>query len=392
MKDFRTSVIVVWIFSIGFAQAQEIAIVSSVSSIDDGNVVSNTYDNNLNTRWSALGDGEWAQWDLGSFQNFNELRIAFYLGNTRTSTFDIQVSADGSNWTLVQTGLVSSGTTLDLQSFVVPNQNTRYIRYIGHGNSSNTWNSITEIEIINNIVADTQAPTAAILSGTVQSQTTADLSWSGATDDVGVTGYNIFKDGTLDGTLGNVSTYQVTGLTASTTYDFTVTTLDAAANESVASNTVSVTTDSSGSSGGSTVWAESSGDISYTTGNVGIGTNTIPTDYRLAVSGKIISEELKVQLQATWPDYVFKEGYDLPSLDEVQQHITEKGHLPNIPTAKVVMEHGIEVGEMHRLLLEKIEELTLYTLEQNIQIKQLNTKVLKQQQKLEQLMNSLSEE
>ncbi|WP_396591854.1 fibronectin type III domain-containing protein [Allomuricauda sp. R78024] len=212
---------------------------------------------------------------------------------------------------------------------------------------------------------DTQAPTAPTLSSTAQTDTTADLSWTGATDDTGVTGYKIFKDNNLEVTLGDVSTYQMTGLTASTTYSFAAKAIDAVGNESLASN-ISVTTDASaGSSGGGTVWAESSGDISYTTGNVGIGTSTIPTDYRLAVSGKIISEELKVQLQATWPDYVFKEGYDLPSLEEVQQHITEKGHLPNIPTAKEVKEHGIEVGEMNRLLLEKIEELTLYILKQH---------------------------
>ncbi|WP_396591852.1 fibronectin type III domain-containing protein [Allomuricauda sp. R78024] len=226
---------------------------------------------------------------------------------------------------------------------------------------------------------DTQAPTAPTLSSTAQTDTTADLSWTGATDDTGVTGYNIFKDGVLETTLGNVGTYQVIGLTASTTYNFTVTAMDAAANQSAVSNITPVTTDASGgSSGGGGTWTEASGNLSYTTGNVGIGTSTIPTDYRLAVSGKIISEELKVQLQATWPDYVFKEGYDLPSLDEVQKYIMENGHLPNIPAAKEVKKHGIEVGEMNRLLLEKIEELTLYVL-------QLKAENEKQQKEIEQL-------
>ncbi|WP_422861150.1 DUF2341 domain-containing protein [Flagellimonas sp. W118] len=228
---------------------------------------------------------------------------------------------------------------------------------------------------------DTQSPTSPTLSSTVQTDTTADLSWSGATDNIGVTGYKIFKDGALETTLGNVNTYQVTGLTASTAYNFTATALDAAGNESAASNSVSVTTDSSsggGSSGGS-VWSESNSVASYT-GDVAIGTSTVPTGYKMAIDGKLITEEVKVQLSSNWPDYVFKEGYDLPTLEEIQKHIKEKGRLPKIPSADEVKTNGIELGEMNKLLLEKIEELTLHLLQQNIRI-----------QKLEKINNELSQ-
>ena len=68
-------------------------------------------------------------------------------------------------------------------------------------------------------------------------------------------------------------------------------------------------------------------------GNVGIGI-TNPGTYKLAVKGKIRAEEIKVE--TGWADYVFKEDYNLPSLEEVAQHIKEKGHLPNIPSAKEV--------------------------------------------------------
>ncbi len=97
-------------------------------------------------------------------------------------------------------------------------------------------------------------------------------------------------------------------------------------------------------------------------GKVGIGAEQIPNGYKLAVKGKILAEEIKVE--TGWADYVFKEGYDLPSLAEVEQHIMEKGHLINIPAAEEVEENGIQLGEMNKLLLEKIEELTLYTLQQ----------------------------
>ncbi|MFI0431486.1 fibronectin type III domain-containing protein, partial [Mariniflexile sp. HMF6888] len=91
---------------------------------------------------------------------------------------------------------------------------------------------------------DTQAPTVPTLSSAVQTDTTVDLSWTAATDNIAVTGYKVYKDGVLETTLGNVLSYQVTGLTASTAYNFTVTALDAAGNESAVSNTVNVTTES----------------------------------------------------------------------------------------------------------------------------------------------------
>ena len=218
--------------------------------------------------------------------------------------------------------------------------------------------------------SDTQAPTAPTLSSTGQTDTNADLSWTGAMDDTAVTGYKIFKDGILENTLGTVSTYQVVGLTASTSYSFTATAFDAAGNESGASNAVSITTDTpGGGSSGDTVWNTSGSDIDYTAGNVGIGT-VAQTSYRLAVDGKIHTKEVKVDLTG-WADYVFTKEYELPTLEEVQKHISEKGHLPNVPSAKEVQANGIELGEMNKLLLEKIEELTLYVIELNNEIETL---------------------
>ncbi|WP_417800662.1 hypothetical protein [Tenacibaculum sp.] len=116
-------------------------------------------------------------------------------------------------------------------------------------------------------------------------------------------------------------------------------------------------------------------------GNVGIGTTSIPTNYKLAIAGKTITEEVKVQLQSNWPDYVFSKEYQLTTLQEVEQHINKKGHLQNIPSAKeVAKDGGIELGEMNRKLLEKIEELTLYTIQQEKSINELK-KIVKQQSK-----------
>ncbi len=249
--------------------------------------------------------------------------------------------------------------------------------------ASNTLNITT-----NSTSGDTENPTAPTLSSTVQTDTTVDLSWSGATDNIAVTGYKIFKDGVLESTLGNVLTYQVTSLTASTSYNFTVTALDAAGNESVVSNTLAITTEAA-SGGGSGHWTLNTQNIYYNTGNVGIGTTT--PDEKLAVNGNIHTKEVRVDLNS-WPDYVFTKEYKLLSLEKVKKYIEEKGHLPNVPSAKEVEKHGVKLGMMNAKLLEKIEELTLYILEQKKEIdfqNNQNARFQKRLTRLEELINKI---
>ncbi|MGW9686769.1 hypothetical protein [Flagellimonas sp. 2504JD1-5] len=114
-------------------------------------------------------------------------------------------------------------------------------------------------------------------------------------------------------------------------------------------------------------------------GKVGIGTTN--PDSKLTVKGNIHAEEVKVDLSVPGPDYVFKEDYNLKSLEEVQNYIKEHGHLPNIPSAKEMEANGIQLGEMNMKLLEKIEELTLYTLEQEKKLKTQNFKIEKLEEK-----------
>ena len=101
-------------------------------------------------------------------------------------------------------------------------------------------------------------------------------------------------------------------------------------------------------------------------GNVGIGT-TNTFGYKLAVNGAIGSKEVVVETTSAWPDFVFEPHYDLPTLEEVEQHIADQGHLPEIPSEAEVTENGINLGEMNAKLLQKIEELTLYLIDQNKQ-------------------------
>jgi len=97
-------------------------------------------------------------------------------------------------------------------------------------------------------------------------------------------------------------------------------------------------------------------------GDVGIGTAT-PQE-KLSVNGKIRAKEIKVEA-TNWPDYVFEESYQKQSLEEIAQFIKQNKHLPGVPTAKQVKQDGVELGEMNKILLKKIEELTLLLIDQN---------------------------
>ncbi|MCX2680350.1 tail fiber protein [Galbibacter sp. EGI 63066] len=129
-------------------------------------------------------------------------------------------------------------------------------------------------------------------------------------------------------------------------------------------------------------------------GNIGIGTEN--PDARLTVVGDVHAQEVKVDLNgAVAPDYVFKEDYELKTLEEVKRFIQSEGHLPNIPSANEMEEEGINLKAMNLKLLEKIEELTLYAIEQhktNDQQSKFIKTLLSRLEKLEKQNIELSEQ
>lgn len=109
-------------------------------------------------------------------------------------------------------------------------------------------------------------------------------------------------------------------------------------------------------------------------GNVGIGTAN-PQD-KLSVNGKIRAHEIRVTTAAAdWPDYVFEENHPLMPLDELEHFVKNNKHLPSIVPAKTAAENGVALGELNRQLLQKIEEMTLYLIQQNKEIKKLKEEV-----------------
>lgn len=113
-------------------------------------------------------------------------------------------------------------------------------------------------------------------------------------------------------------------------------------------------------------------------GNVGIGTAT--PGNKLEVNGTIRSKEVIVEA-TSWPDFVFKTDYNMPSLSFVENYIKEHGHLPNIPSQQEVEENGQSLGETQKLLLQKIEEMTLYIIELNKKIEAQEQEIRKLKQK-----------
>ncbi|MGJ8693047.1 MAG: discoidin domain-containing protein [Thalassotalea sp.] len=118
-----------------------------LASADDGNVAENVTDGSLSTRWSANGNGQWLRLDLCQEQTINQVEVAFFKGDSRSSTFSIEVSSDDVNWSTALSTTASASNTTAKQAFDFEAKTARYVRYTGYGNSSNSWNSITEFSV-----------------------------------------------------------------------------------------------------------------------------------------------------------------------------------------------------------------------------------------------------
>lgn len=99
------------------------------------------------------------------------------------------------------------------------------------------------------------------------------------------------------------------------------------------------------------------------------------SNYNLFVKGGILTEEVRISSFGTWADYVFEKNYDLKPLSEVEKYIEQNGHLPNVPSAKQIKDEGFELAEMAKIQQEKIEELTLYLIQQQKEIEALKAQV-----------------
>lgn len=123
--------------------------------------------------------------------------------------------------------------------------------------------------------------------------------------------------------------------------------------------------------------------------NVGIGTSN-PGTFKLAVEGKVGAREFHVTTTNPWPDYVFDPSYKLRPLSEVEEFIGSNKHLPEMPSASEVETAGHQLGEMDALMLKKIEELTLYILDQEKKIKNQDKKIQEFENQLKKISEGLN--
>lgn len=131
------------------------------------------------------------------------------------------------------------------------------------------------------------------------------------------------------------------------------------------------------------------GGTNYMNGKLGIGTiNT--GDYKLAVEGTIGARKVKVT-SAPWADFVFEKDYKLPTLKELEDFIAANKHLPGIPTATEVGQHGVELGDISAKLLQKIEEQALYIIELNKKREEQTSQIAALNKKLEALSKRLEQ-
>jgi len=121
-------------------------------------------------------------------------------------------------------------------------------------------------------------------------------------------------------------------------------------------------------------------------GNVAIGTAD-PKGYRLAVNGAAIFTRVVVKLNTNWPDYVFHPTYRLRPLSEVEQYIQQNHHLPEVPSAEEVKKDGLDVEDVQAIMLKKVEELTLYLIDQNKKMEVQGQKLLELEQRIKALQN-----
>ncbi|MCF6361756.1 MAG: polysaccharide lyase family 7 protein [Cyclobacteriaceae bacterium] len=216
--------------------------VSSVSaSNDDGNVPANTLDGNLGTRWSSNGSGQYITYDLGSVKSISSMKIAWYKGDQRNSYFKIRIGTTTSSLSTVYNASTtgSSGTTLQLETYDFGQVSARYVRITGLGNSSNTWNSVTEAEIWGESGggSDTTPPGPVSNLVAVTGDSQVSLSWNNPSD-LDFDYVNISYNGGSVTTSSENST--IVGLTNGNSYTFTVVAFDGSGNGS-SSQSVSAT-------------------------------------------------------------------------------------------------------------------------------------------------------
>ena len=238
-------------------------------------------------------------------------------GTTLTST-NLSWSGASDNvavtgYDVYQDGVFKTSTASTTLAVTGLSSSTTYAFYVQAKDAAGNVSVASNTANVTTLTPDTTAPTAPTLSASGTTTTTTNLSWTGATDNVAVTGYDVYRNGALLGSTTTATTYSVTGLAASTTYTFNVRVKDAAGNVSADSNTVSVTTLVNTvtycASQGNSVVDEKIGRVQFGTIN---NTSTGGTGYTnfTAISTNVVRGSANtITITPTWTSTIYSEGY-----------------------------------------------------------------------------------
>jgi hypothetical protein len=345
-------------------------------------ILASHYSNSQNTAWSTSGNI-----GIGTTSPLNALTVvgnqttypgnnatfSSNLGSTNSAGNQVNITNNTSNWGLLAgfdgPGVGTGGYHGPNTGFLINVQNAPLIfgtnnsanvtilpnGYVGLGNTS----PLTRLHIIGN-GSSIDAGNAYLVNGddlAVQGNTGGRSTTTGAQIEfiipANTDGTNLWGQGRIITVAGNGNNYDATGkMILGTRRNFN-------------------------KLGTGSQWYY--GNDLTIDGNGFIGVNTTNTHgYQFAVNGTAIATSMTVQAYLSWPDYVFKPAYSLPSLAEVKTYIDQNHHLPEIPSAEQIEKDGLNLGEMNKLLVKKVEELTLYLIELNKQVKQ-------QQKEIDQL-------
>ncbi|MEX2235377.1 MAG: fibronectin type III domain-containing protein [Cyclobacteriaceae bacterium] len=309
---------------------------------------------------------------IASATSSSSINLTWSDGSTNETAFQVERSlSSGSGFALVATTAANAVAHADngLNPTTTYYYRVRAINTVGNSSYTPVVNATTLVPVPG-------APSGAV--ATAMSSTSIDLGWTdNASNEVE---FEIERSETsgngfvLVGTVGaNTVSFSDTSLISGITYYYRIRATNAGG-PSAYSTEVNATTMPIE---GGTQLCESIYCDEH--GGVGIGTHIIPTGFTLAIKGKMMAEGVKVALESEWPDYVFKKDYNLTDIASLKKFIEENGHLPNIPAAKTVEKEGIDVGRINVLLLEKIEELSLYLIrmEERINLLESENRTLK---------------